>query len=149
MASASKRMTNKRITDGTKGFTLVELLIAIGVIGILSSIVIAATGPSRMAARDNKRVADLKTIQLGLALYFDHYRVYPTAGEGTAKLAANDQRFLPAIPTDPKTNAAYEYLPSNSNRSYCLGATLEGRVPGDSSSCSLGGGSTANYKVSR
>lgn len=132
-----------------KGFTLVELLIVIAVIGILSTIVIAATGPARMTARDNRRVSDLKTIQLGLALYFDHYRTYPTAAEGTAKLAASGERFLPAIPTDPSTGAAYEYLPSNSNRSYCLGATIEGTVPSDSSSCSLGGGSTSNYKVSR
>jgi prepilin-type N-terminal cleavage/methylation domain-containing protein len=134
-----------------RGFTLVELLVVIAVIGILSTIVIAATGPARSEARDARRVTDVKSIQIGLALYFDVYRVYPTAAEGLAKLAASDQKFLPAIPTDPQTGGQYEYLPSNNNRSYCLGAKLEltSDIPPDTSSCSLAGGSTANFKAGR
>jgi prepilin-type N-terminal cleavage/methylation domain-containing protein len=130
-----------------KGFTLVELLIVIAIIGLLSGVVVAATGPARANARDAHRVADLKSIQLGLALYYDVYRTYPTAVEGLSKLVASDQGFLPAIPVDPQSGASYVYTPSNNNRTYCLGATLEGSIPSDSSSCTLSG--SANYKVSR
>ena len=130
-----------------RGFTLVELLIVIAIIGILTMVVVSSTGPARARSRDDRRIADLKTIQLGLALYFDHYRSYPTPDEGLSKLTDEDQGFLPSIPTDPKTGALYEYTTSGGDKHYCLGATLEGTVPSDSSSCTILG-STANYKVS-
>ena len=54
-----------------RGFTLVELLVVIAIIGILSSIVLANLNGSRQAARDVKRISDVKQLQLALELYFD------------------------------------------------------------------------------
>lgn len=129
------------------GFTLVELLIVIAIIGILTSIVIGSTNASRGKARDTRRIADMKEIQLALAVYYDVNKVYPAS---LSTLAATGQKYMAAIPTDPQTKASYEYLTSNSNRNYCIGVKLEGAIPSDHVNCtSQSSGSTANYKAQR
>ena len=54
-----------------KGFTLVELLVVISIISILASIVIVGTNGARIRARDTRRLADVKSIQNALDLYFN------------------------------------------------------------------------------
>ncbi|PIS13297.1 MAG: prepilin-type cleavage/methylation domain-containing protein, partial [Candidatus Tagabacteria bacterium CG09_land_8_20_14_0_10_41_14] len=58
-------------TKNKKGFTLIELLVVIAIIGILSSVVLASLNSARKKARDARRVADIKQIQLALEMYFD------------------------------------------------------------------------------
>ena len=104
------------------GFTLMELLVVIAIIGILSSIVIASMTSARQKARDTKRVSDIKTLQLALALYADaNSNHYPNA---LANLATT---YIPAIPTPP-TGGSYSYAALGSGASctsYHLGAVLE------------------------
>jgi len=54
---------------GAGGFTIVELLIVIVVIGILAAITIIAFGNIQARARDNARYADAKAIVKALELY--------------------------------------------------------------------------------
>lgn len=116
-----------------RGFTLIELLIVIAIIGILSSVVLASLNNARLKSRDTKRIADIKQLQLSLALYFDSNSVYP------ATLAPLAPTYIPVLPSDPLSSTAnicttgaqsgcYKYigLGSGSCSSYHLGATLEG-----------------------
>ncbi len=129
------------IKRSSKGFTLVEMLIVLGIIGVLLSVVLASTTLARAKSRDTKRISDMKEIQLGLALYFDVNRVYP-ADLNTLV----GQRYLPSVPADP-LGTAYEYLASPTS-TYCLGVTLESVIPSDNASCtSAASNSTANYKA--
>lgn len=66
-----------------KGFTLVELMVAIGIIGILSTIVYASFGDSRKIARDNIRKTDLKNLQVAIELFKAQNGTYPAQGCGT------------------------------------------------------------------
>ncbi len=69
-----------KIKKPQAGFTLVELIVVMSVIGILSSIVYANFGSARAASRDDVRKASLKEVQLALELYKAQNGVYPAQG---------------------------------------------------------------------
>jgi len=106
------------------GFTLVELLIVISIIGVLTSVVIASTTATRSKARDVRRIGDLKEVQLALALYYDVNRSYPVS----LNTIVSD-KYLAAIPVDPDPTQSYEYQLNVGV--YCLGAKLESTPPTD------------------
>ncbi len=78
-----------------RGFTMVELLVVISIIGLLATIIFANFSQGKMQARDKVRKAELKEIQLALELYKAQERNYPTA---LADLAPD---YLPEVPRDP------------------------------------------------
>lgn len=53
-----------------KGFTIIELLIVIVVIGILAAITAIALGGANARARDAKRESDVKSLQTALEAYY-------------------------------------------------------------------------------
>lgn len=65
-----------------RGFTLLELLIVIAIIGILSATVLVALNSARQKAYDARREADLAQIERALQLYYDKYGNYLEAGSG-------------------------------------------------------------------
>jgi len=109
------------MTKRNKGFTLIELLVVIAIIGILSSVVLASLNSARKKARDARRVADIKQIQLALEMYFDANKTYPTTAQGTAALVTGG--YIASVPADPLT-AAYAYEGCSSTF-YHVGASLE------------------------
>src|SRR3989344_5865679 len=94
--------------NNKKGFTLIEILIVISVIGILASIVLVNLGGFRSRGRDARRISDLRTIQNALELYYANGGEYPASGQ-----LYTDVEALPGIgklPTDPSAgNPQYLY----------------------------------------
>ena len=62
-----------------QGFTIVELLIVIVVIGILAALVIVQFTNIQARARDTERKSDMRAIQSKLAEYYALNNRYPTA----------------------------------------------------------------------
>jgi prepilin-type N-terminal cleavage/methylation domain-containing protein len=97
----------------TKGFTLVELLIAISLIGVLTGVLLAVLNPRgiQAKARDAQRVADLAKVKVALENYYSDNRVYPTANAWVAITTLSGAAVVPRplnaayitkLPEDPK-----------------------------------------------
>lgn len=88
------------------GFTLIELLVVIAIIGLLSSVVLASLNSARAKARDAKRQADLKQLQLALELYFDSNGSYPSGcwnyyeKDGENFIPGLSPGYIPLLPRD-------------------------------------------------
>lgn len=60
-----------------EGFTLVELLVVVAIIGLLISISVINIRGTKQKGRDARRISDIKILQTGLALYYNDFRQYP------------------------------------------------------------------------
>ena len=142
------------------GFTLLELLIAIAIIAILTSLSLVALGGAREQARDGRRKSDLETIRSALELYKADCNQYPAAGafpavgsalSGTCSGGTNT--YLQKRPGDPSgtTFGSYSYVPvltGTSYTSYTLCARLEDPPTSpDISGCGSCGAGSCGYKV--
>ena len=61
-----------------RGFTLVELLMVIGIIGLLAAIAIAQFTSYRASAIDSQMKSDLKNAAVAMESYFAERQSYPT-----------------------------------------------------------------------
>lgn len=93
----------------TKGFTLIEVLVVIAIIGLLSSVVVVGLGGSRSKARDARRFADIQQIQNWLETQYTPAG-YPAALAAPAPLADNQGN---------------TYLYTQATQNYKLGICLE------------------------
>ncbi|MFA6407635.1 MAG: prepilin-type N-terminal cleavage/methylation domain-containing protein [Candidatus Paceibacterota bacterium] len=48
--------------NNQQGFTLIEMLVVVAIVGLLSSVVVVGLGGARSKARDAKRIAEVQTI---------------------------------------------------------------------------------------
>lgn len=70
------RKTARKFT----GFTLIELMVAMSVIAVLSTIAFTSYSNAQKSARDARRKADLNQINLYLQYYYSDNGQYPQAG---------------------------------------------------------------------
>ncbi|MCX6783528.1 MAG: prepilin-type N-terminal cleavage/methylation domain-containing protein [candidate division WWE3 bacterium] len=116
----------------SKGFTLVELLVVIGIIAILGVVAITAMDPAKTLsrARDGRRKTDIKTTQGALELYFSQNRAYPATAPSNPGLTFGDQLtdgtnvFMKVLPQDPSATWGYCYTQLTAT-SYVICAPVE------------------------
>lgn len=123
-----------------KGFTLIEMLVVMTIIGVLAGLILTGFDASRKTARDGRRMSDLEQIRSALEMYrADNASVYPAA------LATLVPTYIAALPADPR---GYTYYYNRtSSYAYDLCAYLEtGGSDNCGNNCSAPGGAVCNYK---
>jgi len=81
-----------------KGFTLVELLVVMAILGILVTLIGGAFVSAQMRGRDAQRKSDLKQIANALELFYNDYGHYPDADEAGRIIACPyDEGAVPGI----------------------------------------------------
>jgi len=96
-----------------KGFTLVEILIVVIILGILAAIVIPQFTEASNDARESALASDLQTVRSQLELYkVQHLEKYPDVDEAGAADTANFiARLTGKTDQDGKINAAGAFGP--------------------------------------
>ena len=129
------------------GFTLLELLIVIVIIGILALLIIPNITSAPKKARDTQRKTDLRAVKNGLEEYFVSNNSYPTA---LTDLTTGTAPIMKTVPNDPKNTGAYvyTYTPANGNTTYVISACLEnGGDNGANTSAASGTCTTRVYSL--
>lgn len=70
----------KTLKQNSTGFTLVELLVVISIIGLLSSFAVVSLNTARAKARDALRKGDMAQIRTAMNIYYDDKMAYPVCG---------------------------------------------------------------------
>ncbi|MFK7780068.1 MAG: prepilin-type N-terminal cleavage/methylation domain-containing protein [Candidatus Gracilibacteria bacterium] len=119
-------------TQGTKAFTLVELIVVITILAILGTIAFISLQGYSATSRDSVRIYDVSNMKTSLELFHLNSGKYPLPDDyGTVtylgeklfyqgyfgnKVIQNVSRNMNEIPTDPLTNRKYIYsIGSNKN----------------------------------
>lgn len=146
----------KACESKSKGFTLIEILVVISIVGILLTMSVIGLKGAQSSARDAERKADLEDMRSSFEIFRADCGVYPaenevTAGQILQKLCAGaTNTYMSQIPTDPgRGTTRYEYSVSGSTYTICAklensSATLFNCGGNNAKNCNAGG---CNYSV--
>jgi general secretion pathway protein G len=128
--------------NSARGFSLIELMVVILIIGLLSTIAVFSLNNSRKSSRDAKRVSDIGVLRSALEQSWITNAAYPAAaaqvnlGTGNALVLTSNgfeatqtgAVYLNRVPVGPKTNEYYKYQ-STVTTGYAIQFTTELTTP--------------------
>lgn len=119
-----------------QGFTIIELLVAMAILGLLIGLLIPGIGIVRRGARNTARRTSLQAIQSEIEEYYGTNKSYPAANDGAptgitvASGAQVDSQFTVSAVTaapaaDAVTDSTFQYMYTKTGNSYTLTVYLE------------------------
>jgi len=139
-----------------KGFTMIELLVVMAILGVLAVVGVQSFRLSQAKSRDARRKSDLEQVQRALEMYVNDHKSYPTSDNGKilgtnwgGEFAdSNGTIYMKELPKDPRGNPEYCYS-SDTGNEYKLYAKLENsQDPKVGGPYSCNGVNDYNYGVS-
>ena len=131
------------------GFTLVELMVVIFIIGLLAAVVVINVIPSQDKAMVEKARADIATLNQAMEMYRLDNMSYPTATDGLAALTAapasltQPARYRPggyikALPNDPWGRPYQLRVPGTKGAFEVISLGADGAVGGEGENADIG-----------
>ncbi len=143
--------SQKLIVNSYQGFTLVELLVVMAILGILVTLVAGGFRSAQLRGRDAQRKSDLKQISHSLELFYSDYGKYPSDSSGLVLACPYDPvggsgnacqwgasgaageftdgktTYFKTVPKDPNSSQRYFYriVPGSANKKFQIFARLE------------------------
>lgn len=123
-------------TPSSKGFTLIEILVALGIFMLITGIAAVSYRSVNRRARDGRRQADIEEVRTKLEIYrADNPGTGYPIGNWAAMSAVLVPTYLQVAPQDPRP-ALYSYSYTGTATSYSLCTYLEAV---EVSPCTVGG----------
>lgn len=140
--SAARRL--RTVCSGAHGFTLIEIMVVVVIIGLLAAIVAPNLIGNIDTAAVNRAKQDIRAIETALNLYrLDNYR-YPTTDEGLGVLVSGGaagsggKQYLRRVPVDPWNNP-YQYVyPGRRGEFDVFSLGADGREGGEGINAEIG-----------
>jgi len=112
----------------TKGFTLIELMIVVVILGMLATMIMPRILDKPERARRVKAQSEIRTLQQTLSLFNSDTGRFPTTSEGLQALVANpgnvdnyaDKGYLDNVPSDPWGRPYIYICPGINGKDYDL-----------------------------
>jgi len=114
----------KRYLGNQKGFTLVELMIVIVIVGILAAVAVPIYQSNIRKAKTSECDAAMGTIRTGLRVYYAANSAYPTAAAGTVITAVTGLD-ITANDLNGKYFVATDYTLESADSTYTITCTKD------------------------